>query len=245
VPDRLFEDAYLASLYDRLAVDRGDQAYYGHLMHSAPRVLDIGCGTGMLLHRVREAGHQGRLVGLDPAAGMLAQAKRYPGIEWVHGVLETAGFADEFDLAVMTGHAFQVLLTDDEVHAFLAAVHTALAPGGRFAFESRNPHVHDWERWTPERVSEIVDDQGIEVRVWHELEEVDGEYVTFTESFASPSWDAPKVSRSTLRFMPAEELDKALCAAGFAVDERYGYWDRCPFTHDSPEIITVASAVSP
>lgn len=41
----------------------------------------------------------------------------------------------------MTGHAFQVLLTEGEVRAALAAVRTALVPGGTFVFETRNPDV--------------------------------------------------------------------------------------------------------
>jgi hypothetical protein len=135
-----------------------------------------------------------------------------------------------------------VLLTDDEVRTLLGSVHTALAPGGRFAFETRNPLRRAWETWTPERVAEVQDADGRTVRVWQELEKVDGEYVTFTENFARPDWPADILSRSTLRFMPAGELDHRLTAAGFVVDERYGFWDRSLFTPASPEIITIASA---
>jgi SAM-dependent methyltransferase len=242
VPDALFEDDYLASLYDRLAAGRGDEPHYLKLIHSAGAVLDVGCGTGTLLHRARLAGHTGRLVGLDPASGMLAQARRHDGIEWVLGTLPEAGFAAEFDLAFMTGHAFQVLLTDADIAGFLDAAHRALKPGGRLAFETRNPLVRDWESWTRDRVVEIIDDAGTPIRVWSELEAVDGELVRFTETFASDAWPEPKVSRSTLRFVPAEHLDHLLGAAGFAIDERYGNWDRSLFTPASPEIITVASA---
>ena len=52
----------------------------------------------------------------------------------------------EFDLVVMSGHAFQVLLGDDEIRSALAAVRAALVPGGRFAFETRNPPARTWER---------------------------------------------------------------------------------------------------
>jgi SAM-dependent methyltransferase len=204
------------------------------------RVLDIGCGTGVMLHAARDAGHRGRLVGLDPAPGMLHQARRRTDVEWVEGYLPDTGFDAEFDLAYMTGHAFQVLLDDSATLQLLRAVHRALVPGGHFAFETRNPHVRDWEHWAADRGREVTDPQGRRVRVWHEVEQVDGDLVTFTENFAVEGRADPLVSRSTLRFVAAEHVDHLLEQAGFLIDERYGYWDRRPFTPDSPEIITVA-----
>jgi SAM-dependent methyltransferase len=241
VVDDLFQDAYLASLYDRVSKWGPSDDFYLHLIESANDVLDVGCGTGALLRRVRRNGHPGRLVGVDPAQGMLAVARTEPDVDWVYGYLEDVGFEHEFDLAVMTGHAFQVLLTDEDVRELLAAVHRALRPGRHFAFETRNPHYGAWEDWTPEHVVEIEDAAGTQVRVWSEVEEVEGEFVTFTQTYASRSWEAPRVSRSTLRFMPAETLDHLLAETGFVVDERYGFWDRSLFTSSSPEIITVAS----
>jgi hypothetical protein len=47
----------------------------------------------------------------------------------------------EFDLAVMMSHAFQFLVTDDELRASPAAISRALADGGLFVFEMRNPLV--------------------------------------------------------------------------------------------------------
>ena len=238
--DTAFDDAYLASLYDRLNVDRGDEGYYLGLIAAAPRVLDVGCGTGALLHRARAAGHRGRLVGLDPSAAMLAQARRRSDIEWIQGRLTEAEFAGGFDLLVMTGHAFQELLTDEEILGFLAAAHRALDHGGHFAFETRNPLRRAWEAWTPDDVVEVEDDDGRAVRVWHDVEAVDGEHVTFTETYASADWPAPIVTQDTLRFLTAAHLDHLLAAAGFAVDERYGDWDRSLMTPASREIITVA-----
>jgi SAM-dependent methyltransferase len=231
-------------LYDLLCIDRGDEDYYQHLIESASSVLDVGCGTGTSLHRARAAGHQGRLVGIDPAEGMLAQARRYSDIEWVCGTLPGAGFTAEFDLVYMTGHAFQVLLTDEDINAFLHAAHVALRPSGRLAFETRNPLARAWEGWTPDAVTEIVDPNGQTVRVWHEVESVDGEFVTFTENYASDAWPQVKVGRSTLRFVRAEHLDHLLTKAGFTIDERYGDWDRTLMTPTSREIITIARAVA-
>jgi SAM-dependent methyltransferase len=241
VPDAYFTDDYLASLYDVIEHHGGaDETFYLDLSRAADRVLDIGCGTGAMLHAARDAGHRGRLVGLDPAPGMLQQARQRSDIEWVQGYLPSAEFDAEFDLAYMTGHAFQVLLDDDAVLELLQAVRRALAPGGHFAFETRNPRARAWETWTPDHATTVTDREGHRVRVWHEVEQVDGDLVTFTESFAVDDRPEPLVSRSTLRFSTAEHIDHLLDRAGLHIDERYGYWDRRPFTPDSPEIITVA-----
>jgi SAM-dependent methyltransferase len=244
VPDAYFTDDDLAALYDVVERHGGpDEEFYIALATSAPSVLDIGCGTGVMLHAVRDRGHRGRLVGLDPAHAMLEQARRRTDIEWVEGYLPDAGFATEFDFAYMTGHAFQVLLDDAAVLEVLHAVRRALAPGGHFAFETRNPRARAWERWTPEHVREVSDSSGRTVRVWHEVEDVAADLVTFTETFAVDGAAEPSVSRSTLRFVGAEHLDQLLVEAGFVVDERYGDWDRSLMTPASPEIITVAHAV--
>jgi SAM-dependent methyltransferase len=177
MPDRLFSEAEQAALYDLLSPprERDDFRYYLPMIMAAPSVLDIGCGTGALLHMAREAGHTGRLVGLDPAEGMIAQARRRSDIDWALGDLGSVRFEREFDLAVMTGHAFQVLLTDEEVRQALASVRSALTDGGRFSFETRNPAVRAWERWTPEHGKSFTDAAGAQVRWETDVESVAGE----------------------------------------------------------------------
>ena len=51
--DRLFEDAQLAALYDSMCprAERWDFDFYLPMVMSAPAVLDVGCGTGMMLHQ--------------------------------------------------------------------------------------------------------------------------------------------------------------------------------------------------
>ncbi|WP_393078655.1 class I SAM-dependent DNA methyltransferase [Streptomyces sp. LN704] len=239
--DRSFSDVPLAALYDTLNPWGPSDNFYLDLVMSARSVLDVGCGTGRLLARAREAGHRGRLCGLDPAAAMLVQARRRAACEWVLGDLACARWEREFDLVVMTGHAFQVLLGDGELRAALAAVRRSLTGGGRFVFETRNPAARAWERWTPESARHVTDADGEVVRVWHEVETpVTGDRVTFTETFAHPAWERPRVSRSTLRFLRAEALSGFLAAAGLTVAEQYGDWARGPLTPTAPEIITTA-----
>ncbi|KDN18429.1 class I SAM-dependent methyltransferase [Amycolatopsis rifamycinica] len=237
MPDEHYADVDLAALYDALNPrdSGGDYEFYLPMIMAAESVLDVGCGTGSLLHWARESGHTGRLVGLDPAEGMLVQARRRSDIEWVHGDLSTASWDAEFDFAVMSGHAFQVLLTDDELRTAFSAIHRALKPGGRFGFETRNPAARGWERWTPANVWEAGD-----VRSWNDAGPFENGFVSFTTTYESPSWDAPRYSESTLRFLDVPALTAFVEEAGLVVDEQYGYWDRSPVTGSSPEIITLA-----
>ena len=249
--DYQFAEPSLAALYDLFCPwdPRGDSGFYLPLVMAADSVLDVGCGTGMLLRRARAEGHAGRLCGLDPAAAMLAVARAgrtgptgrtVPDIEWVLGDLSGAGWRGEFDLIVMTGHAFQVLIGDEQLLAALTAVRSALAPGGRFAFETRNPLVREWEEWVPERARE-VSDAGVVVRMAHQVAlPVAGDLVSFSTTYSSPDWERSHVSRSTLRFLDAEALSVFLTCAGLTVDEQYGDWDRSPLGPASPEIITIS-----
>lgn len=242
-PDRHYTDTSLARLYDVL--DRPDRRtdfqFYLPMVMSAASVLDVGCGTGALLRLAREAGHSGRLCGLDPADGMLSVARARPDIEWVLGDLSSVSWDQEFDLIVMTGHAFQVLVDDSEIRGALDTIRAALADSGTFAFETRNPLARAWEAWTAEQVDQVIDEDGQVIRMWSQVElPVERDVVRFTLTYASTAWDDPKRSHSTLRFLDAETLSSFLADAGFVIEEQYGDWDGQPFTNASPEIITIA-----
>ncbi|MBI1210814.1 MAG: methyltransferase domain-containing protein [Alphaproteobacteria bacterium] len=243
MPDRLFSDVELAALYDLFNPPgaRDDFAFYLPMIAPARAVLDVGCGTGAMLHMARDAGHKGRLVGLDPARGMIEQARRRPDIEWVEGDLRSVSFARAFDLIVMTGHAFQVLVGDDDIRDTLAAIRAALTEDGCFAFETRNPLARAWEHWARGYSREITDDAGVLVRMSTSVDEpFDGRVVSFSHTFTSPRWASAQISHSTLRFLGRNELAVFLDGAGFAIEAQFGDWDRSPVSAASPEIITLA-----
>jgi SAM-dependent methyltransferase len=235
----------VAALYDVLNAWGPSDDFYLELVMEARSVLDVGCGTGTLLHRARRAGHAGRLCGLDPDPAMLGRARRYGDVEWAAGTAASMTWDGEFHLAVMTGHAFQVLIGDDELRASLHAIHRALAPGGRFAFETRNPLARAWESWHPGNPTEVVDPSGRPLRILYEVESVAGDVVTLTETTADPDGARLRVDRASLRFLDAGTLDGFVAEAGFETEERYGGWSREPFEPASPEIITIARARPP
>jgi SAM-dependent methyltransferase len=82
--------------------------HYHHVVleaipHGAQRVLDVGCGDGILSAQLAEAGVR-HVVGLDVDAGVLDRARaRHPGVtvDWVHGdVLDAPLEAGSFDAVV-------------------------------------------------------------------------------------------------------------------------------------------------
>jgi SAM-dependent methyltransferase len=231
-----YDDVDDARLYDvQNPWGPGDE-FYRALVPPDGDVLDVGCGTGSLLARLRADGSRGRLVGVDPGAGMLAVAReKAPDVEWVHDHLRPGAYDAEFDLVTMTGHAFQELRTDAEVAEVLRGMRDAVRPGGRVAFETRDPAAREWEQW--HGASFTVPYEGATVTVSYEVHGVDGDLVRFTETTDGGRWHRRR-DPGTLRFLDRAGLARHLAAAGLAVVEQHGDWDRRPA---GPEIVTVAA----
>ena len=202
-------------------------------------MLDVGCGTGTLLHRARAVGHDGRLCGVDPDRAALRIAQSRSDIEWVATVAAAMTFEGEFELAVMNGHAFQCLITDQEIRESFEAIRRALSSCGRFAFETRNPAVRAWHGWNPENAFDVVDPSGRSLRVWHEVEDVSGDVVTLTETTGDSQGTPLRIDRARLRFLSVGALHQCVTRAGLSVVAQYGGWSREPLTEMSPEIITI------
>jgi SAM-dependent methyltransferase len=238
-----FSDAEVAALYDVQNPwdlnGHPENAFISALVLDAESVVDVGCGTGSMLHVARRDGHTGRLAGIDPDPAMLDRARRRGDVEWVLGKAEDMAWVDEFDLATMNSNAFQCFLTDDELQASLRAIHRALRRGGRFVFGTRHVQARAWESWNPSNVYDITLSDGRVLHSWHQIDSVVGGVVTLTETTGRPDGTVLRVDHGGLRFFDVPTLQGFLTDAGFLIDHQYGDWQRGPITNQSKEIVTI------
>ncbi len=248
-PSASYADPRLAALYDALNPPGAADAFYLSLPGTPPaRILDMGCGTGWLACELAARGHD--VTGADPAPAMLDLARARPGggrVRWIG--TDAAGLATRtrFELIIMTGHVFQLLLGDDDVRAALRALSRHLAPGGRIAFETRNPAVREWQDWNPRDTRQRVEAAGLAADVHYDISAVAGELVTYETwfRFAGAGQDGTVVVPDTLRFMDRAQVAVFLAEAGLTRVTWYGDWDGSPCGPASPEIIAVASGDRP
>ena len=242
--DAAFSRFDMARLYDAFNHHGEDGDFYENFAKAPCRVLDVGCGTGSVTLRLATRGHQ--VTGIDPADGMLQMARMKDTeaqVEWVQAAAAEFSLPDRFDLAIMTGHVFQVFFDDTETLAALSNIRRHMAPGSRLILESRNPQHKAWQEWTREKTREqrVIDGIGT-VDVYYQIKDVEGEHVTFDAVFTIEATGETLVSESRLRFAPVETIRGLLSAAGFGEVKLLGWWDGTPYSAISPEIIAIALA---
>jgi len=105
------------------------------------RVLDLGCGQGLYATEFARRGL--RVTGIDLSAGSIAYARRQAAvnghcIDYRVADYTTTDLGGPYDAAVLIYLDFGVL-ADHARDRLLAAVRTALRPGGSFVFDVKTP----------------------------------------------------------------------------------------------------------
>ena len=230
MPDLHYENPELSALYELDSGWSADLDFYlalaGGRSTAAPkRILDLGCGTGLLANAYAALGHA--VTAVDPAQAMLDVARRKPNgekVEWVQSSAQAFRSDQRFDLIVMTGHAFQVLLEDDDILATFATMRKHLAPGGRIVFETRNPTI-DWRNWWVDDIDLPLD--GMIVRESRRFLSMENNRMSFELHYSFPN--KVLVSASELLFLPRTAIEERLTASGLQVENVLGDWDGRPF----------------
>jgi SAM-dependent methyltransferase len=236
----LFEPAVVDPAVRFLAELAGSGSGIGSGAGSA---LEFGIGTGRIALPLRRSGV--RVHGIELSDAMIARLRAQPGGSDV-GVT-TGDFA-----SVTVGDAFQVVylvrntitnLTgqDEQIAAFRNAA-AQLAPGGCFVIENYVPAlqrlppgetVHVFAA-SPEHLGfEDYDDDldtASQIAVSHHYWVIDGQLKTFS---------------SPHRYVWPSELDLMARLAGMTLRERWGDWNRTPFTGRSRSHVSVWEKPAP
>jgi len=238
--DNHYSNRKLASLYDITCGWSEDRDFYLSLAgDNTLDILELGCGTGLLSRAYASKGH--RVVGVDPAASMLEIAgdrSSLHNIEWVEAYAQTYRPSRQFDLVVMTGHAFQVLLKKHDVLNLFSNVRSYLKPSGMFVFESRNPAI-DWAvKW--DKKSERYESDYGTFNMSVDILQYDSRTISFRQNFEFTNETLD--STSTLRFMQYEELLTCFSETSLSINNIYGDWSKSSFNAmTSLEMIFVVS----
>ena len=132
-----------AAVYDELMTDIPYDAYVDLLDEAAggiagKRVLDIGCGTGLLSVKLAKQGAQ--VTGIDLSADMLAVAEQRARalslpVQFVEQPMQQlTGFTD-FDLAVIAIDSLNYVADKKDVEATFRHIYASLAVGGALVFD--------------------------------------------------------------------------------------------------------------
>ena len=241
--DPLYDDVAFTELYDAQCPWGPPEDFFFRLAGPARGVLDLGCGTGRMAVALAAGGRA--VTGVDPARGMLTVARGRPGSQtatFVEGDARSVRLGQRFDVVMMAGHAFQILLSAADRLAVFETIAAHLRPEGRFAFDSRNPLKEEWRTWTPEASLERFEHpRHGAISAWHDARmDAKSGIVTYDSFYRFEATGRTIAApNSPLAFPSRESLVPLLARAGLEVTEWIGDWDGSPWTPQSREIIPV------
>lgn len=222
----LMTENHAADLYDAVNDWGPADDFFLSFLTTTPgaRVLDLGCGTGGITLAAAAAGCS--VMGVDPDQPSLRAARSKPGadqVQWVDGTSRVILPDCQFDVAIMASNVVQEILDDAELARSFSDIAAHLVPGGRLAFDARDPDARGWEAWTKERSHRIVDLPEGEVEHWYQTTHVDEEtgLIDFCEHEIAPDGNE-RVECGPLRFRSQHQLRLMLEEAGMSVEKVFG-----------------------
>jgi SAM-dependent methyltransferase len=219
----MFDPAVVAPAVERLA----DLAGSG-------RALEFAIGTGRIALPLAERGV--RVCGIDNSEAMLARLRAKPGAEGIEamvGDMAATRVDGEFSLVFLVFNTIFNLATQDGQVACFENAAAHLGSGGRFVIEARVPELQRLplgQTVLPWR----ADPGGMSYYVYDVVtQRLSGQHYYLEED------GRLRASPIEMRYAWPAELDLMARLAGLRLDERWGGWDREPFTALSPAHVSV------
>lgn len=137
-------DAHDAASRRASVIDRHIDWINSHVLGATPsRILDLGCGPGLYLHRLARLGHS--CIGIDFSPASIAYARESASAEsldcdFIQADVREADFGDNYGLVMMTFGELNVFREAD-AREILRKSREALAPGGTLLIEVHTPEA--------------------------------------------------------------------------------------------------------
>ncbi|MER2088610.1 MAG: class I SAM-dependent methyltransferase [Sporosarcina sp.] len=239
--NRAYSD--FASVYDELMTDIPYDAYIDLIDVAAggiagKRVLDIGCGTGLLSMKLAKAGAQ--VTGIDLSADMLAiaeeraQSLSLPMQFFEQPMQQLDDFSD-YDIAVIAIDSLNYLPNREDVISTFRHIHSALAIGGKLIFDVHSTFKTD-EIFLE---SPFTYDNGRIAYIWvtdvgEEPHSVYSELAFFVkvDNGLFRRFDEVHAQRT----FPVNEYADMLLDAGFSIERIFADWEDEPPNEESERI---------
>ena len=238
------------SIYDLLWVEpRTDLEFWLNQAkeHGDP-VLELACGTGRVATEL--AGQGLRVTGLDNSPAMLDAARRKSAaknvvVQWVAADMRDFELAELFRLIILPNNTICHLLSLQDFEACLSCVKKHLAPRGRFVVDVFSPKMEKLLEVPGERSLfaeyDDPDRRGRVVITETYVYEPDTQIKRITTHHAVPGQQETEGKLDMRMYFP-QELDALMKYNGFAIDAKYGTYDRTPFDSQSEKQLMVCSA---
>jgi 2-polyprenyl-3-methyl-5-hydroxy-6-metoxy-1,4-benzoquinol methylase len=180
------------------------------------RIVEAGCGSGILARHLADAGHD--VIGIDASPAMIRLARvRAPNARFRVASVTTASIP-RCDAVIAIGEVTTYLRSGRAVQQFISRVRTALRPGGLFLFdfiesgERRHypPKSRGGEGWAIVAQADLSRNRRVITRRLTMFRKVGRRY---------------RKSREThrVRVYPREEIAAMLARAGFACEMRRSF----------------------
>ncbi len=233
-------DQEIAEVYDTVYATQADSSVVSPMVELLAefagdgRVLEFAIGTGRIALPL--SAHAVPVYGIELSPHMVEQLQRKPGSEAITvliGDMASGRVAGNFELVYVVANSIMNLTTQEEQLGVFANATAHLAPGGHFVVELIVPQLQrvppSEAGWIfsmdPDHVGiQTFDDTASQVSWSHHWMEVDGRLVRHSAPY---------------RYIWPSELILMAKLAGLDLEDRWGNWDRSPFTSESAKQVAV------